>query len=127
MRRQLRCIARAGGGSYVDVQDADKLGGELSALLSRALPLLRAGGDEGQGGLAPEQATLLGEGQYIQTIPSKDVQGPLVRDRRAAGAAGVRLADRGPAAGLERGRGPVPVQALFRPASVPDDWHPSPS
>ena len=36
VRRQLRCIAAAGGGSYVDVGDADQLGDELAALLSRA-------------------------------------------------------------------------------------------
>ena len=50
VRRQLRCIARAGGGSYVDVDDADQLGGELSALLSRAFRSYEPTGTEVEGG-----------------------------------------------------------------------------
>jgi Ca-activated chloride channel family protein len=72
VRRQLRCIARAGGGSYVDVDDADRLGGELSALLSRAFRSYEPTGTEVEGGEHPEQAQPVGAGQYLVTIPSGD-------------------------------------------------------
>ena len=36
-RRQLQCIAEAGGGRYVDADDAQELGGQLRALTARAL------------------------------------------------------------------------------------------
>ena len=38
VRRQLECIARAGGGSYSDVQDADELGDELAGAAGPRLP-----------------------------------------------------------------------------------------
>ncbi len=55
VRKQLECIARVGGGSYVDVQDAGKLGEELAALLSRAFRSYEPAGTEVQGG--PDAAT----------------------------------------------------------------------
>jgi Ca-activated chloride channel family protein len=53
VRRQLECIARAGGGSYSDVQDAGKLGDELAALLARAYRSYEPSGTKVEG--APEQ------------------------------------------------------------------------
>src|SRR3954470_10414375 len=64
VRKQLRCIADAGGGSYVDVDDADQLGSELSALLSRAFRSYEPTGTEIEGGVKPEQAAPLGAGQF---------------------------------------------------------------
>jgi Ca-activated chloride channel family protein len=72
VRKQLRCIARAGGGSYVDVEDADELGGELSALLSRAFRSYEPTGTKIEGGASAAQAKPLGEGQFLQTIPAGD-------------------------------------------------------
>ena len=78
VRRQLRCIARAGGGSYVDVDDADKLGGELSALLSRAFRSYDPTGTAVEGGEDAGRATPLGEGQYLVTIPAGAVRDSVV-------------------------------------------------
>ena len=47
VQKQLRCIAAAGGGSYVGVDDADKLGDELLALLSRAFRSYEPRGHQG--------------------------------------------------------------------------------
>jgi len=60
VRKQLECIARAGGGSYVDVQDAGKLGQELAAALGPRVPLLRAVRDEGQRRGRPSRPTRRG-------------------------------------------------------------------
>ena len=47
MRRQLECVAKAGGGTYVDVPDAAKLGDELAAALARAFRGYEPDGDRG--------------------------------------------------------------------------------
>jgi Ca-activated chloride channel family protein len=73
VRKQLECIARAGGGSYVDVQDAGKLGEELAAALARAFRSYEPAGTKVQG--APdEQATppALGPGQFLDTLQPGD-------------------------------------------------------
>ena len=67
-RRQLQCIAKAGGGSYVDVQDADKLGEELAAALARAFRSYEVSGTKVTGGTAAAQATPLGTGLYQDVI-----------------------------------------------------------
>jgi Ca-activated chloride channel family protein len=70
VRKQLRCIADAGGGSYVDVEDADSLGDELAALLSRAFRSYEPTGTKVEGGPARTQATAVGEGLYLDAIPA---------------------------------------------------------
>jgi Ca-activated chloride channel family protein len=72
VRRQLRCIADAGGGSYVDVGDADRLGDELAALLSRAYRSYEPTGTKVAGGPAQAQAAGLGEGLFLDTLPPED-------------------------------------------------------
>jgi Ca-activated chloride channel homolog len=67
-RRQLQCIAKAGGGAYVDVQDADKLGEELAAALARAFRSYLPSGTKVTGGPAQDQATALGTGLYQDVI-----------------------------------------------------------
>src|SRR3954453_6031644 len=67
-RRQLKCIAKAGGGSYVDVQDADKLGDELAAALARAFRTYDVSGTKVTGGPSNAQATALGTGLYQDVI-----------------------------------------------------------
>jgi Ca-activated chloride channel family protein len=73
VRKQLECIARAGGGSYVDVQDAGKLGEELAAALARAFRSYEPAGTKVSG--APgEQAKPpdLGPGQFLDTLQPGD-------------------------------------------------------
>jgi Ca-activated chloride channel family protein len=67
VRRQLRCIAEAGGGSYVDVGDADKLGDELAALLSRAFRSYEASGTKVAGAPEADQAPSLGAGLFLDS------------------------------------------------------------
>ncbi|WP_157592435.1 vWA domain-containing protein [Solirubrobacter soli] len=72
VRQQLRCIADAGGGSYVDVGDADKLGDELAALLSRAYRSYEPTGTKVAGGPSREQAAALGEGLFLDALPATE-------------------------------------------------------
>jgi von Willebrand factor type A domain len=67
-RRQLQCIARAGGGAYVDVQDASKLGQELAAALARAFRSYEPSGTPVTGGQTQAQAAPLGTGLYQDVI-----------------------------------------------------------
>jgi Ca-activated chloride channel homolog len=67
-RRQLQCIAKAGGGSYVDVQDADKLGEELAAALARAFRTYDPSGTKVTGGTTQDQPTSLSTGLYQDVI-----------------------------------------------------------
>jgi Ca-activated chloride channel family protein len=69
VRKQLRCIAEAGGGSYVDVDDADKLGDELLALLARAFRSYEPSGTKVTGGATREQAAGLGSGLFLDVLP----------------------------------------------------------
>jgi Ca-activated chloride channel family protein len=68
VRRQLRCIAAAGGGSYADVTDAGKLGDELAALLSRAFRSFEPSGTKVTGGAATAQATGIGPGLFQDVV-----------------------------------------------------------
>ena len=68
VRRQLECIAKAGGGSYVDVQDAGKLGDELAAALARAFRDYEPAGTKVTGGAASQQAAALGAGLFQDAI-----------------------------------------------------------
>jgi Ca-activated chloride channel homolog len=67
-RKQLQCIAKAGGGSYVDVQDADKLGEELAAALARAFRSYLPAGTKVTGGTSQGRPTALATGLYQDVI-----------------------------------------------------------
>jgi len=68
VRRQLRCIARAGGGTYVDAGDADALRREILAAIARAFRDYKPVGTPVTGGPAREQATPVGAGQFLDSI-----------------------------------------------------------
>ena len=68
VRRQLECIADAGGGSYVDANDPDALRDELLAALARAFRSYEPTGTPVEGGAVPEQAPRIGEGQYLDAL-----------------------------------------------------------
>ena len=68
VKRQLRCIAEAGGGTYVDARDADALRDQLLAALSRAFRSYDASGTPVTGSTELDQAPVLGEGQYLDEI-----------------------------------------------------------
>jgi Ca-activated chloride channel homolog len=68
-RRQLQCIAEAGGGRYVDADDAKELGGQLRSLTARALRPYVTQGKALVGAPEPSAAKLYGPGQYVTTIP----------------------------------------------------------
>lgn len=79
VRRQLECIARAGGGAYVGVGDADRLGDELSALLGRAFRSYAPAGTRVRGGTAAGAAPTLGAGLFQETLKPGDERWYAVR------------------------------------------------
>ena len=68
VRRQLECIAKAGGGTYVGVDDADELADELAAALSRAFRSYETAGTKVTGGPAREQAVALQAGLFQDAL-----------------------------------------------------------
>ncbi|HEY8339290.1 MAG TPA: VWA domain-containing protein, partial [Egibacteraceae bacterium] len=68
VRRQLECIARAGGGSYSDVQDAGKLGDELAALLARAYRSYAPSGTKVAGAAERGAGPNLGAGLFQDSL-----------------------------------------------------------
>ena len=67
-RRQLQCIADAGGGRYVDADNAQELGGQLRSLTARALRPYVTQGKQLEAVAAPTAAKLYGAGQYITQV-----------------------------------------------------------
>jgi Ca-activated chloride channel homolog len=68
VRRQLQCIADAGGGSYVDAQDPEQLAEELAAAFARAFRAYEPTGTPVDGGPTPEQATPVGTGLFLDEL-----------------------------------------------------------
>ncbi|HET8950864.1 MAG TPA: VWA domain-containing protein [Solirubrobacteraceae bacterium] len=68
VRRQLECIAEAGGGTYVDAQDPEALRRELLAAFARAFRGYEPTGTPVKGTPERESAPVLGEGQYLDEI-----------------------------------------------------------
>jgi Ca-activated chloride channel homolog len=67
-RRQLQCIAEAGGGRYVDADNAQELGGQLRALTARALRPYVTQGKRLEPTSEPATAKLYGPGQYTTEV-----------------------------------------------------------
>ena len=67
-RRQLQCIADAGGGRYVDADNAQELGGQLRALTARALRPYVTEGKRLDPTAEPATAKLYGPGQYTTEV-----------------------------------------------------------
>ena len=67
-RRQLQCIAEAGGGRYVDADSAQELGGQLRALTARALRPYVTEGKRLEATPEPATAKLYGAGQYTTEV-----------------------------------------------------------
>jgi Ca-activated chloride channel family protein len=68
VRRQLECIADAGGGTYVDAQDPEALKRELLAAFARAFRAYEPSGTPVQGTEDAESAPAIGEGQFLDEI-----------------------------------------------------------
>jgi Ca-activated chloride channel family protein len=68
VRRQLECIAKAGGGTYVDAQDPEALRRELLAAFARAFRGYEPTGTPVKGTPDRESAPVLTEGQYLDEI-----------------------------------------------------------
>ena len=68
VRRQLQCIADAGGGTYVDAQDPDALRRELLAAFARAFRGYDPAGTPVQGTPEADAAPTIGEGQFLDSI-----------------------------------------------------------
>ena len=68
------CIARAGGGTYVDASDTDALRAELLAAFARSFRSYEPAGTPVEGGTDPADAPRLGEGQYREELLPGDVR-----------------------------------------------------
>ena len=80
-RRELQCIAKAGGGVYTDADNAATLKEQLRVLSTRALRQYVPRGKPVRGGPSARQATTLVPGRYVDAHAAR--QRALVR-RRAA-------------------------------------------
>lgn len=69
-RNQLRCVARAGHGTYHDVDDGPALSDTLSRNSVRALRHYRFAGTPVNGGSDPRGAPVVRPGQYLDTLPA---------------------------------------------------------
>ena len=67
-RRQLQCIAKAGGGRYVDATDAEDLGAQLRALAARALRPYIPVGERIAAAPQPEAAQAHRPGRYMTEL-----------------------------------------------------------
>ena len=68
VRRQLECIADAGGGTYVDAGDPEALKRELLAAFARAFRGYEPAGTPVQGAADRAVAPVIGEGQYLDGL-----------------------------------------------------------
>lgn len=82
VREQLECIAQAGGGLYSDAEDPDDLLAELRAALARAFRAYEASGRVVRGGVAPQRATPLEEGSYLDRLGPEETKWYRVRVER---------------------------------------------
>ena len=73
-RRQMRCIARVGGGTYVDADDTDRLRDELLAAFARAFRGYEPRGTRADGGADLAGAPRLGSGLYQGELRSGEAQ-----------------------------------------------------
>lgn len=67
-REQLRCVAEAGNGSYIDATDADSLTDALTQVSTRAFRPFTIAGEPVVGTPAPQGAPALGAGQFTDTL-----------------------------------------------------------
>jgi hypothetical protein len=67
-RRELRCIARVGKGTYVDAGSADELADDLAQISLRALRRYETSGTAIQGGTTEAAAAPIASGQYVDSI-----------------------------------------------------------
>ncbi|HEY8457314.1 MAG TPA: VWA domain-containing protein [Actinopolymorphaceae bacterium] len=73
-KRQLACIADAGGGTYYDAQDADDLAASLDQSALRSFKDFQVSGTPIEGGLQPSEAPEIGAGQYTDTLAPAGAQ-----------------------------------------------------
>jgi von Willebrand factor type A domain len=71
-RRQLRCIARVGRGSYHDVEDAGELNEQLRAISTRAVRTYEPEGEPLECGTSPRAATEVDPDQFVAAIGVDD-------------------------------------------------------
>lgn len=85
-REQLRCIAEAGNGQYVDAQDAESLTSALTQVSTRAFRPFAISGEPVEGTLQVTDAPSLAAGQFTDTMPSNsDTQKHYLLSRTAPG------------------------------------------
>lgn len=89
-RRELECIARAGGGIYRDAEDVEELSSELQAISTRAVRRYEPEGTAVTGGASPREAVEVEPGQYVDSVQPDEEKWyalPLVRGETLTAAA----------------------------------------
>lgn len=71
-RKQLKCIAEAGNGSYYDANRTDDLTEALNKLTQRALRPFRVSGTNVRGTTEPDQAPTISPGRYVDRFEVGD-------------------------------------------------------
>ncbi|MBO0810951.1 MAG: VWA domain-containing protein [Microlunatus sp.] len=92
-RKELRCIAGAGGGSYYDANESGSLTESLQKITTRALRPFRMTGTRVSGTADPSSAPTLGDGQYLDSFSQSTTRRYYKIDRQPGAAVTVSLAD----------------------------------
>lgn len=95
-RRALRCIARAGGGTYYDAGSADELAGSLVKVSVRDVRGFVLDGQRVEGGSTAEKALPLEPGTYVDTARGEDKPRHYLVDKSVGGGVAVAALIRPP-------------------------------
>lgn len=74
-RKELECVAEAGGGEFMEADDAGSLAESLKFLAQRDAEAYQTAGTEFEYSDTPEDAKWLGEGKYHTTVNAKQKNG----------------------------------------------------
>lgn len=75
-RKELECVAEAGGGEFIQADDAGSLAESLKFLAQRDAETYQTAGTEFEYSATPEDAKWLGEGRYHTTVNAKLQKNP---------------------------------------------------
>lgn len=92
-RKQLRCIAGAGGGSYYDAGESGSLTESLQKITARALRPFRMTGTRVSGTADASSAPTLSDGQYLDSFPQSTTERYYKINRSPGAGVAVSLTD----------------------------------
>lgn len=92
-RKELKCIAGAGGGSYYDANESGSLTESLQKITTRALRPFRMTGSRVSGTPDPSSAPTLEAGQYLDSFPQSTTRRYYKINRQPGAGVAVSLTD----------------------------------